>query len=169
MWSTVMCVVASWVVISIGKHFETSASDWVSQRLSMLIAGILVGGFGLLLSAYFNIDFSIASEIAFNPLASNELAYSGANPMLVNVLFFSAVFVSLRWWLQVDPARRTRLSVWSIGLCLICAALFSHVLDFVPLLSSLMVVTISVACQLSTPWISHEDRGRILEAGVAKR
>ena len=167
-WSTVMCVVASWVVISVGKHFETSSADWVLRRLAMMIAGILVGGFGLLLSSYFNIDFVNASRIAFNPLSSSGLVFSGANPMLANVLFFAAVFAMLQWWRQVDPARRTRLSVWSIGLCLLCAALFGHVLNFVPLLSSMMVVTISVACQLSSPWITQEDRVRMLESAGAK-
>ena len=167
-WSTILCVTGSWATLSLGKHFESKQGEWIQQRLAMLITGILIGGFGLVLSSYFGIDFETASRVAFNPLSATELAFSGSNPLMINILFFAGVFGVLRWWKQVDPARRTRLSVWSVGLCLICAALLSHVLNFVPLLASIMIVIISVACQLSAPWITHEERQQLVETKVAQ-
>ena len=156
-WSTIVSVVGSWALLIMGKFCETSDGDWFQRRISTLIVGVLIGGVAFASCSYFNVDFATSSSLGTNPLKSTGVVFSG-NPLVANVLFFAGIFTAIRWWRQVDPTRRSRLSVVAVGLCLIWAALLGHLLDFVPLLSCILVVVVSIAIQLSSPWITKAER-----------
>lgn len=167
-WSTAISVLASWTLLALGKSYEPSDGEWFQRRFTMLITGVLIGAVALMAAGFFQVDFSTASRIDFNPIQSTKFAYDGGNPMLLNVLFFAGVFGVLRWWRLVDPTRRTRLSIIGVGLCLVWAAIFSHVLNYAPLLNCMLIVVVSIAIQLSAPWISREERSAILRAEVSR-
>ena len=78
------------------------------------------------------------------------------------LVFFMVLFGILRWWRQADPIRKTRLSIWSVGICLIWAAVFSHVLGFDPLWNCILAGVISVSTQLAAPWFHPETRESIV-------
>lgn len=167
-WSTAISVLASWVLLALGKSYEPTDGDWFQRRFMMLITGVLLGGVALMAASHFQVDFSKASRIDFNPIQRTRFAYDGGNPLLLNVLFFAGVFGILRWWRLVDPTRRTRLSVVGVGSCLVWAAIFSHVLNYAPLLNCMLIVVVSIAVQLSAPWIPREERTAMLESEAAK-
>lgn len=156
-WSAIVSVVASWSLLVMGKFCETSDGEWFQRRIATMIVGVLIGGIAFASSSYFNVDFASSSSLGFNPLISSGLVFSG-NPLVTNVLFFAGIFTAIRWGRQVDPTRRSRLSVVAVGLCVIWAALLGHLLDFVPLLSCILIVVVSIAIQMSSPWINTTDR-----------
>ena len=159
-WSTVLSVVGSWGLLVLGKFYESSEGDWFQRRVSMLVVGVIVGAVSFLTSSYFNVDFAIQSSLGFNPLEPSGLVIS-SSPFVANILFFAAMFLAVRWWGQVDPTRRTRLSILTVGLCLIWAGLLAHLLDFVPLLSCILIIVTSISVQLSSPWISMAEREKL--------
>ncbi len=161
-WSSLISVVASWSLLLVGRFVEKADGDWFQRRVLMLIVGVLVGAFASFMAEFFNVDFSTGS-VAFNPLRSAGMVFSGTT-FVASILYFAGVFLVLRWWRLVDPTRNTRLSIWAVGLCLIWAALFGHVLDFAPLLNCILIVATSIAVQLSAPWIKSSDR-KALVAG----
>ncbi len=161
--STMVCTLGSWLLLTLGKFFEGSDGESLPRRFAMLVIGLLLGGFVVVSGSYLNLDFARISGSAFNPLHASRMVLSDARPLVSSILFFAAVFGILRWWRQVDPTRRTRLSIWSVGLCLIWAAIFSHILNFAPSWSCMLVVIISIAIQLSSPWISKNRRQTLLK------
>lgn len=167
-WATSISVLASWVLLTLGKSYEPSDGEWFQRRFTMLITGLLLGGVALMAASHFQVDFTKASRIDFNPIQRTRLAYDGGNPLLLNVAFFAGVFGILRWWRLVDPTRRTRLSVVGVGACLVWAAIFSHVLNYAPLLNCMLIVVVSIAVQLSAPWIPRDQRTAMLELETTK-
>ena len=164
-WSSMISVTASWAILVLGKFYETSEGDWLQRRIAMLIVGILIGGVAFVVAGYFNVDFERASSVGFNPLNSTPIVFgNGNNSLLINVLFFASVFGLMRWWRQADPTRGTKLSIWTVGMCLVLAAMFGHILNFVPLLTCIIVVVISIAVQLASPWIAKDQRNAMLAA-----
>jgi serine/threonine protein kinase len=158
-WCSCVSVIGSWSLLTLGKVFESSDGDWLPRRIAMLVLGVLIGAFASLTTWYFQVDFAPLAPV-LNRLDSTEL--TGSDPALVNILFFAGVFVSLSWWRKVDPTRQTRLSIWSVGLCLVSAALISHALNFAPLQNCLLVVVMSIAAQLSAPWFNDDEREQIV-------
>ena len=161
-WAVTVSILSRWGMLFVGQMFDIGDEDWVSRRFAMLSLGALVGGCALLLGGFYGVDFNANSAITVNPLASTYFSIQGAAPLLVNVLFFSGVFGMVRWWKLVDPSRKSKLSLVSIAMCLVWAAVFSHVLNFAPLLNCMLVVIVAVAVQLAAPWISIQKRQELI-------
>ena len=162
-WSTCICVLASWTVLIFGRMQIANDTEPVTRRVVMLIIGVLIGGLAFLLGNYLNVDFASNVGSSFNPLLVTNSFEAPGGSLVANLLFFACMFGLLRWWKQTDPTRRTRLSLWSVGLCLTWAALISHAINFAPLWNCISVATIAIAVQLSSPWIPREQRQAILE------
>lgn len=161
--STFLSIAVSWGLLTVGKWFESSNGEPLVRRLVMLIFGVAAGALAVASSTYLNIDFASISQSQFNPLHGSEIILSDANPMVAAIIFFSVVFAALRWWKIVDPTRRSRLSVWSVGVCLVLAAVVSHLVNFAPVWSCLLVAISAIATQLSAPWIPSVERAAFLK------
>ena len=161
-WSTCICVVASWAVLIFGRMQLADDSDPVTRRIVMLIVGVLIGGFAFLTGNFLDVDFSTNAPNSFNPLLVTGSFETPGGSLIANLLFFASMFGLLRWWRQTDPTRRTRLSLWSVGLCLVWAALISHAINFAPLWNCISIATIAIAVQLSSSWIPRAQRQAIL-------
>jgi hypothetical protein len=128
----------------------------------MLMAGLLVG-----LSSYAIREFlgvRLGDELV---VASLSDAAAGADraegvPRLAGFLvYFAGLFAAVRWWLQGDPLRTARLSLWATACCLLWAWIV-HLFWYFPQPWGLMLaVSISAAVQLSAPWMSLPERSRI--------
>ncbi|MEM9413508.1 MAG: hypothetical protein AAGA30_20540, partial [Planctomycetota bacterium] len=103
-------------------------------------------------------DFSSHPAISFNPLEGTYFSMQMAAQLVVHVLFFAGVFSLMSWRNMIDPLRTQKLSLAHVGLGLVWAAMFSHVLNFAPLLMCMLVVIIAIAIQLSASWVSSEKR-----------
>ena len=71
------------------------------------------------------------------------------------------LYLLMRWWRQADPLRTSRLSLWSIFVSMVVAALVAGFWGF-PARSWLVMAAaaISVSVQLSSPWVPPRERSR---------
>ena len=164
-WSSIVSVVASWAILIFGKTQIAGDAEPTTRRVVMIIVGVLLGIVAFSVGVYLNVDLGSLTTASDNPLKITSLSNGEGNSLISCLLFFTGLFGLLRWWRQTDPTRRTRLSLWSVGLCLMWAALLSHALNFAPLWNCISIATIAIAVQLSSPWVSRAKRQAILERG----
>ncbi len=159
-WMTLSAVVGSWTILLVSKFWEAHRGDQLQRRISTLAAGIAVG----------LIVYALGAGMEVSPPENNFAKYSldlgfvnsaKASGVTSYLLFFAGMFGCIRWWKQADPLRKTRLSFLAIGFCLIGAFVFNHFWQF-PLPWGVMLAgTISVAVQVSSPWLHPENRTQI--------
>jgi len=73
--------------------------------------------------------------------------------LLAYLAVFGTLFMAIRWWFQADPLRRTRLSLWSMFVCIIMAAAAASVWQFPQPWLVMAACAISVSVQLASPWV----------------
>ena len=127
----------------------------------MLSVGVGVGLVAFFAADYLHLDWSsqqTIEDMQMSPFAPETFLVGNTPKLLGTVLFFSGLFLILRWWRQADPVRRTRLSILSVGLCLVWGMLIGQFFHFPLPWSCIMAVMISIATQISAPWLSKEQR-----------
>jgi serine/threonine protein kinase len=168
-WFALSTTLGSWLVLASGRPVETKGSDQVRRRFALLILGLVFGAasFGvqqLLMVETRNImDFPHITDSA-----ATAGAYEGQLPLLPAYLaYFAGIFVVLRWWKQVDPLRTTRLSIWTTGVCVLWAAVLEMFWHFPQPWGLMLVASISIAAQLSAPWLTPRERQQLREQAMA--
>lgn len=160
-WLAISSVVGSWVILTLAKFWEGHEGDDILRRFVMMVAGLAIG------MAAFE-----ASELLMVRLSTNEMfnvlelprdlipmgiyASDGTPGLTPFLAYFATLFVVLRWWRIVDPIRKTRFSLWATIVCALLAMLIPWQIPW----GFLLAVTISVAVQLSAPWMSSSQRAR---------
>jgi hypothetical protein len=179
-WFVVTATVGAWAVLIPAKMWEgrddaiagTSRAprgEQVLRRFTMLVLGLFVGwlAFGLVsLFPQHTIDLSMG-ETTVRPLFGDEWSTSmfaaDGTPLLpAYFAYFAGVFVVLRWWRQGDPLRTTRLSLWSTAVAAGWAWLLHLVWPFPQPWGFMLVMTVSLAVQLSTPWLAPSRRSEVV-------
>jgi hypothetical protein len=77
------------------------------------------------------------------------------------LIYFAGLFAILRWWTQTDPLRRTRLSLTATAVCVLWAWIMHMFCQFPQPWGFMLAVTISVATQLSAPWVNPKQKGAV--------
>ncbi len=165
-WTVVVSVVATWSILITNKTWEHRTGEATLRRFVMLTLGVAVGVVAFAFASFLHLDWTQRAWSQeggpASPLAV-ELFVDGQAPNLLgNVLFFSGLFVILRWWRQADPVRSSRLSLWSVGLCLVWGMLIGQLFHFPIPWSCILAVVISIATQIAAPWLSKEQRTEFL-------
>ncbi len=155
-WVALSAIGGTWAVLALSKLWEGRTGDHVLRRIGMLAVGLAIG-----LLAY-GVDVALYADVAFgNVRSANELWASwheGNQPSLVAYLaYFGGLFAILRWWIQADPLRNARLSLWA----LVLSGMWGFVIPFPQPWGIMLAMAISLAVQLSAPWISTGERGRL--------
>ena len=166
-WAVLVAVVASWSLLITNKIWEHRRGEALVRRFVMLSVGVCVGLFAFAVSGFLHLDWGLQTwvgEPELSPFAPEMFTESGGPKLLGFMLFFSGLFLILRWWKQADPIRRTRLSIWSVGLCLVWGMLIGQFFHFPLPWSCVLAVMISVATQISSPWLSPEQRQQVLSS-----
>ncbi len=161
LWLTLCSTLGAWTVLSIGKFWESSKGDGVRRRFVMLVAGLALGAvvFGAsdLLMVH-KLDHltveAIKGPFADANLPASMQAADGTLALPAYLAYFAGLFAILRWWKQADPLRTTRLSIWAVGACVLWALIF----PFAQPWGFTLAATMSIAIQLSAPWISPKER-----------
>jgi len=164
-WTVVVAIVATWALLITNKTWEHRRGDPLIRRFVMLSVGMGVGLFAVGAAQFLHLDWSLQSwvgEPELSPFAANTFLNDGSPQLPGFVLFFSGLFLILRWWRQADPIRRTRLSIWSVGLCLVWGMLIGQFFQFPLPWSCVLAVMISVATQIASPWLSPDQRHQLL-------
>jgi UDP-N-acetylmuramyl pentapeptide phosphotransferase/UDP-N-acetylglucosamine-1-phosphate transferase len=97
---------------------------------------------------------------------SPKLHDAGGMPRLAGfVVFFGILFGALRWWRQSDPTRHFRLSIFSTAVCVVAAIMLQAVC---PLPQAFLIAgATAIAVQMSSPWMTREERHDIREELIA--
>ncbi|MGI9516875.1 MAG: hypothetical protein ACR2NP_07525, partial [Pirellulaceae bacterium] len=160
-WSVVTAIVASWTLVIMNKTWEHRKGDAIVRRFVMLSAGVVVGLAAFFTAQYLHLNWAsdtLYESTNLSPFADETFLVGNAPNMLGFIVFFSGLFVILRWWRQADPVRRTRLSIWSVGLCLVWGMLIGEFFHFPMPWSIVVAVMISIATQMASPWLTREQR-----------
>lgn len=162
-WLVLSSTLGAWCVLGASKFWEQRSGDATLRRFVMLLLGAGTGAVSyflahlLMLKPEYIIDDVQLVATEEMPAALHNA--DGMPTFMGFVLFFGALFMVLRWWRQADPVRRTRLSVFSVGICALAAAILQALCPF-PQGFMIAAVT-AVAVQLAAPWMSPEERTEV--------
>ncbi len=157
-WMTFTSVGGTWLVLSAGKLWEGYEDDHMQRRFVLLVAGLLLAAFAYVLS-----DFALMTTWPDHRPSHLQSMYNEGVPKLpAHLLYFGTLFIALRWWKQTDPMRDARFSVYDTLVCGLAAFLLFLLWQF-PAWAIAIVAAISIAVQISAPWISMKQRNEIYD------
>jgi hypothetical protein len=160
-WLTLTSVLGTWAVLIPAKLWEGTRGDEALRRVTMLVVGMGVGaaayGGANLLLVQFN-DAPAFHKFVHFDFGSNFYDAQGTPLLLAYVAYFGALFAGLRWWRQADPLRRTRLSVWSVGVCVLGAWVVDWIWQFPQPWGVMVAAIVSTSVQLVSPHVSAQNR-----------
>ena len=161
-WVTLTTVVGAWTILAASKLWEGRKGDQSLRRFTMLVIGLAVGAsaYGLSQAVLVQPTYLLAGHSALSANFPDMIYAADGTPNLLAYMgYFAGLFVVIRFWKQGDPLRNARLSLWATTACVLWALLL-HL--FWPLPRGFMVAaTISIAVQLSAPWLDYRQRSKI--------
>jgi hypothetical protein len=160
-WLTMTSVLGAWAVLVPAKLWEGTRGDQTLRRVTMLVIGLGVGAAAYGASHLLLVSFPDSAEMhQFTEVNLSEKFYdaSGTPQLGAYLAYFGAMFVAIRWWRQADPLRRTRLSVWSVGLCVLGAWVVDWIWRFPQPWGVMVAAIVSTSVQLVSPLASSEQR-----------
>lgn len=168
-WLTVTSIAGCWVLLALGKFWEGDDGDHFVRRIVMLLAGLGIGAiaygaaWGLMVDLP-DLDRWTAHTIPHERLVDRLYSPEGAPLAAAYLVYFAGLFGVLRWWTQTDPLRRRRLSLAATALCLLAAWIMHMFCQFPQPWGLMLAATISVATQLSAPWINPRQAAKVRAA-----
>jgi len=182
LWLSLTSLFACVCLLVVGKFWDSHSSRQVGwRRLKLAGIGLVIGLFAFFVAGSLSFDLSDASlygfraqsvseEVAATIETSTESERVDANsktesskssfklfspPILLAYLIFCAtLFGTMRWWRQFDRKRANRIGLLPIVLAFLLAIVLSFVLNIPAALNAILVVVVSVAIQLASPWDS---------------
>ena len=135
----------------------------------MLLAGLAIGG-----SA-----FGVSEVLLVGPLDQDQFTahafpeshviqgwYTEDGPSWpAYLVYFGGLFAILRWWTQTDPLRKVRLSLCATAVCVLWAWIVHIFCPFPQPWGFMLAAAIAVAVQMSSPWVSPQQRITITQPG----
>ncbi len=168
MWLAVIGTVGSWAVLIPNKLTEGKLEEQTLMRISMLLLGAGVG-----LAAWF-LAQTLLLEVPqwHEPIGLNTRQGLLSNQVLgwptqhgdmmippgYYMAYFAFLFVVPRWWHQAEYTRNSRLSLWSVLICMFWAWLLQFFWWFPQPIGIMTAGVIAAAIQLSSPWLPPSRR-----------
>jgi hypothetical protein len=165
-WLTVTSTIGAWTMLAVGKFWEGDPGDHFSRRFALLVAGLFIGLSAFVTSEVFVVNLLDLDEWTIHTWNDGQMVdklytSDGAPLLAAYLIYFAGIFVVLRWWTQMDPLRRTRLSIWATATCVLWAWVMHMFCRFPQPWGFVVAAAISVSVQLAAPWISRKDRQAI--------
>ena len=166
-WLASVSTIGAWILLTLGKSWETSSGDHLRRRVAMLGAGLVIGTVACGMAQWLMLD--MPDRDPWTAHAFREAAWLPAlhgpdgSPMFAAYLiYFAGLFAVLRWWRQMDPLRRVRFSLWTTAVCLLWAWVMHSLCRFPQPWGLILAATMSVAVQLAAPWIHPAERAKLV-------
>jgi hypothetical protein len=162
-WLYLVSLTGAWFVLAAAKCWEGFRGERILRHFILMTIG-----FGLGLAAYGVADALLVRlplDREFSLRAAGNWVpatfYHDGRPMaMAYVAAFATLLGVLRWWIDADPMRGARLSLWSLFLTVV-VAYFVALLWHFPSPGLMMVAgCMSVTVQLSSPWVPTYARLR---------
>ena len=160
-WLMITTTVGSWMILGMGKLWEGVSGDEMRRRFVMLVGGLILGGVAWAGSQFLGADFHMVPSSRSVFTSANWVEASGQPAVPSFLLYFCVQFLLIRWWKQADPLRGSRLSLWDSAICVLCALVANEFWPFFNPWGLLVAGIISVAVQLTAPWIAPKDRSLV--------
>ena len=158
-WLALSATLGAWGVLIPAKFWEGRRGDVVLRRFAMLGIGLLFGLAAFKSSKFMDVAIDNEVEMYHVPLDSKAAHDVYGRPEVMGYLaYFGFLFLLVRWWRQADPLRSSRLSLWSLLVCVFWSAALNVFWQFPQPWGMMMAGTISLAVQLASPWVDPQYR-----------
>ena len=162
-WLVLAGIAGTWTVLIATKFWEGVKGESMPRRFVSMIVGLLLGIVAFVAAQLLLVQFT--QHPSFPKAATYALPRSfygaGNQPLVMAFLAcFGTLFFLVRWWLQTDPLRPTRVSLWAVACTIVAAGIVAEAWHFPQPWLPMVAGTISVAVQLASPWIAHRERFR---------
>jgi serine/threonine protein kinase len=161
-WTVLLAVGGGWSLLALGQRWQGKAgTTW--RRIPLLVLGVLIGAAAFGAEGFFNANLDNQHFVSMPAGLKVPNWYTSAGePMMPAYLaYFGGLFMTLRWWKLVDPLRRHRFSLLASAVCGLGAWVVSMIIYFPQPWGIMVAVSIAIAVQLSSPWLSWADRAKL--------
>lgn len=154
-WLLLVGIAGSWAVLIPSKLWEGTRGDPITRRFLSMVVGMGIGAFAFALADWLMVGLPPAAGYP-QPLAyklpQNFYAVDGRPLLMAYVACFGTLFFVVRWWLQAEPMRTRRLSLWKLFVGVFVAGAAAWALQFPQPWLPMAAAVISMSVQLSAPW-----------------
>lgn len=162
-WLYLVSLAGAWFVLTATKYWEGSRGERMLRHFIFMTIGLGLGlvAFGVaeVLLVRLPIDHDLTNRAATHWVPS--AFYQDGRPMaMAYMAAFATLLAVLRWWLDADPLRSTRLSLWSLLVTVVFAYIIATAWQFPKPWLMMVAGCISVSVQLSSPWVPTYARLR---------
>jgi serine/threonine protein kinase len=157
-WVYLVSLAGAWCVLIPAKFWEGARGERMLRHFILMTIGL-----GLGLAAYGMADVLLVRLPGdyWLPSPFYPRYHHDGRPMVTTFMAaFATLMAVLRWWLDADPMRNTRLSLWSLVVSVVFAHFIATAWQFPEPWLIMVAACMSVAVQLSSPWVPTYARLR---------
>ena len=160
-WTVLLSSGGVWGLIACGQRWQGTAGT-LARRLPQLGLGLAMGGAAFAAGDFFDAQLTNEYFVSMPRGLQLDSWYRGGEPLLPAYLaYFGGLLFSIRWWKLVDPLRTHRFSLFAALICGVAAWVTSMVVYFPQPWGIIVAVSMAIAVQLSSPWVSWPERVKL--------
>ncbi len=154
-WMATVVIVGAFALLGLGKLWERGEGEELTRRIALGGVGAGIGVFAFMMMQFLMMPADGLTRGIDNTALPQALYLDNGIPRASAwMAHFALLFAAIRWWKPVDPLRRRRLSLWSVAVAVVVEWLVHQVLPIPQPGGMLLVGGLSIASQMSAPWIS---------------
>ena len=163
-WLLLASLAGTWAVLIASKFWEGVRGDAMLRRFVLMVVGLGIGA--AMFAAAEMLMVKLPAAVGYSQIPNLKsppsfYASYGRPQMMAYMACFGTLFFVMRWWLQADPLRRVRLSVLSVLLSIVVAAIVAELWQFPQPWLPMVAGAMSVAVQLASPCERANRRKRV--------
>ncbi len=165
-WLSLTCIVGTWMILVVAKFWEADEGEALRRRFVMLVAGLLTGVVAFATSQFLGVQVTDDLVVQTLPAVAIPASWTSSNGSLTLsafLIYFGGLFGIAKWWLQADPLRTSRISLWGTAGCIFWAWLVQIFWAFPQPWGFMFAACTSIAVQLAAPWVRPSERAKIRE------
>jgi hypothetical protein len=162
-WLYLVSLAGAWCVLAAAKFWESARGERMLRHFILMTVGFAWGllafgvAEGFLVRLPEDHDFSNKAPAQWVPTA---FYHDGRPTAMAFVAVCATLLAVLRWWLDADPMRGTRLSLWSLLVTVVFANIIATAWQFPQPWLMMVAGCMSVTVQLFSPWVPTYARLR---------
>ena len=165
-WFSLTSIVGAWVMLAMSKFWESDEGEPLRRRFALLMAGLVTGIVAFGTSQFLGVqvtDELVVQTLPAVTLPANWSSSDGSLTLPAFLIYFGGIFGIAKWWLQTDPLRTSRVSLWATAGCIFWAWLIHVFWAFPQPWGFMFAASTSIAVQLAAPWVRPSERAEIRE------
>jgi hypothetical protein len=158
-WLYLVSLAGAWFVLTVAKFWEGSRGERMLRHFILMTVGFGLGLVAFGAADVFLVRLPVDPDLTASPPWGPPAFYQDGRPMaMAYIAAFATLLAVLRWWLDADPMRSTRLSLWSLLVTVGIAHFIAMVWQFPEPWLMMVAACMSVSVQLSSPWVPIYSR-----------